>query len=64
MSKKKNMPPKPKMNLKGVKRLLGYFFRDYPVATVVVAICIILSAAIGALPSIYIKTITAYIEEG
>lgn len=52
------------INMKSIKRLIGILFKDYPVKTVIIVLCIILSAAIGALPSIYIKTITAYIEEG
>lgn len=64
MSKKEQRKPRPKMNKTSIKRLLSFLFQDYPVATVIVAVCIILSAAIGALPSIYIKTVTSYIEEG
>ena len=39
-------------------------FKDYPVHMTVVAVCIVLSAAIGVAPAVYIETVTRYIEEG
>ena len=45
-------------------RLLKLLFHDYPVQLSIVLVCIVISALVGILPATYIKTITAYIEEG
>ena len=57
-------PAPKKMNGKAIKRLLGFLFRDYPAAVCVIAFCTVLTSLIGILPSVYIKTITSYIQEG
>ena len=45
-------------------RILKLLFHDYPVQLSIVFLCIIISARVGIAPATYIKTITAYIEEG
>ena len=52
------------MDFKVLGRLMKMVFKDYPVHMTVVAVCIILSAAIGVAPAVYIETVTRYIEEG
>ena len=53
-----------KINLKSIKRLLSMLFKDYPAQMVTVFVCIITTAVIGVMPSIYIERITSYIETG
>ncbi len=53
-----------KIDFNSVKRLLGMLFTDYPVHLTIVFVCIIVSAIIGVLPSVFIERITTYIEEG
>ena len=53
-----------KIDMGSVKRLLSMLFSDYPAQMITVVICIIISAIVGVLPSVYIERITAYIEEG
>lgn len=53
-----------KINLKSMGRVIKMLFKDYPVSISVVMVCIIASAIIGVLPSIYIERITTYIGEG
>ncbi len=60
----KNAPGGRKINLKSLGRIIKMLFRDYPVALTVTAICIIVSAIVGVLPSIFIERLTRYIEEG
>ena len=52
------------MDFKVLGRLMKMVFQDYPVHMTVVAVCIVLSAAIGVAPAVYIETVTRYIEEG
>ena len=52
------------MDFKVLGRLMKLVFKDYPVHMTVVAVCIVLSAAIGVAPAVYIETVTRYIEEG
>lgn len=61
----KNMRgPKPTINPKNLVRIIKMLFKDYPAAISVILVCIIVSALIGVLPSVFIKTMTSYIEEG
>ena len=53
-----------KMDFKVLGRLMKMVFKDYPVHMTVVAVCIVLSAAIGVAPAVYIETVTRCIEEG
>lgn len=73
MADKKPMPnggkrmagaPGQKINLKNLKRIIKMLFTDYPKAIVAILVCIILGALIGVVPSVFIKTLTAYIEQG
>ena len=52
------------MDFKVLGRLMKMVFKDYPVHMTAVAVCIVLSAAIGVAPAVYIETVTRYIEEG
>ena len=52
------------MDFKVLGRLMKMVFKDYPVHMTVVAVCIVLSAAIGVAPAVYIETVTRCIEEG
>ena len=53
-----------KIDLKSIKRLLSMLFKDYPKQMVTVFVCIITTAIIGVLPSVFIERITSYIEDG
>lgn len=70
MSKKEkaNMPAagrgKPKLSMSSIKRTIGFLFKAYPAAICIIGICIVTTSVIGILPSVYIKTITGYIQEG
>lgn len=61
---KKQKKPAAKLSMKSIKRTIGFLFRDYPVAVCIIGICILATSVIGILPSVYIKTITGYIQEG
>ena len=61
---KKEKKPAVKLSGSSIKRLLKFLFKDYPVALCVIGICIVTTSIIGILPSVYIKTITGYIQEG
>ena len=52
------------MDFKVLGCLMKMVFKDYPVHMTVVAVCIVLSAAIGVAPAVYIETVTRCIEEG
>lgn len=45
-------------------RLLRMLFHDYPGMLAITTVCIIISAIIGVMPAVYIKTLTSYIEVG
>ncbi len=53
-----------KTNMKALGRLIKLLFKDYPVMLTIVMVCIVISALIGVAPSVYIETITSYIEQG
>ncbi len=53
-----------KINFKSMSRIIKMLFKDYPVAIVAVMVCIIVTALVGVMPSIYIERITYYIEQG
>lgn len=53
-----------KANKKSLGRLIRMLFRDYPVMLSIVMVCIVISALIGVAPSVYVETITSYIEQG
>lgn len=62
----KNKVPNQKPGIKKdtLKRLFQLLFHDYPGMLGITVVCIIISALVGVLPSIYIKTLTSYILEG
>ena len=53
-----------KTNMKALGRLIKLLFKEYPVMLTIVMVCIVISALIGVAPSVYIETITSYIEQG
>lgn len=53
-----------KTNMKALGRLIRLLFKEYPVMLTIVMVCIVISALIGVAPSVYIETITSYIEQG
>ncbi len=53
-----------KVDGKAFRRLMGMLFHDYPGKLTAVVICIALNAVIGITPTIFVKTITGYIETG
>ncbi len=67
---KKNVaaPAKPKMNLGVLKRVIGMLIGFYPALVPLTAVCIILSAVVSSIPSIFTQkvfaVITRYVEEG
>lgn len=63
-NKQMHTKQKPQIKKDSMKRLLKMLFQDYPKMLTAVVICIIISAIVGVLPAIYIKTLTSYIEEG
>jgi ATP-binding cassette subfamily B protein len=60
----KAMAPGTKINPDNLKRILKMLFKDYPVHLSVVIVCIIVSAIVGVLPSIYIERLTTIIQDG
>lgn len=61
---KRHGGPAPKINLKNLKRITTMLFKDYPGSVTAIIICIIITALIGVTPTVFIKTLTTYIEEG
>ena len=46
------------IDMKIIKRLFGYLRRDYPVALILIAVCIAVAAAAGVVPAVIVKEIT------
>ena len=55
---------KGKVNTKALGRLIKMLFKNYPAMLITVMVCIVISALVGVAPSVYIETITSYIEQG
>ena len=53
-----------KLNFKSLARVIKMLFKEYPKSIIAVLLCIIVSAIIGVLPSIYIERITTFIQYG
>ena len=53
-----------KVDGKAFARLMRMLFHDYPGKLTAVVICITLNAVVGITPTIFVKTITSYIETG
>ena len=60
----KNMKEIPKINFGTVKRLIKYALADFKLPIIAVFSLIAISSLINVAPSIYIKTIASYIEQG
>ncbi len=64
-NKKQNlMGKRPRANPATLKRLFGYLMADYKWYVIAILFFIIIVALVGVAPSVYIKTIASYIEEG
>lgn len=69
MSNKKNAAPaRPRAKLGGLKRVIKMLISFYPVLIPLTAVCIILSAVVSSIPSIFTQkvfaVITSYVEAG
>ncbi len=51
------------IDMKVIKRLLGYLRKDFPVALILIAVCIALAAAAGVVPAVIVKEITNLITD-
>ena len=67
MSKEQNKPqfqgrpPKPKMDFNVLGRVIKLLFKSYPVLLPIVAVCIVCSAVVNAIPAIFTQKIMAVI---
>ena len=59
---KKQMPPRPKANPRVLLRVIRMLFRSFPVLLPLTIVCILISAATAAIPSIFMQQIIADIE--
>ena len=57
------MPPKPKMNLAVLGRVLKFLFKSYPVLMPLTCVFILLSAAVSSIPSIFTQKVLAVITK-
>ena len=60
----RNIKEVPKVNFKTVKRLIKYALADFKLPIIAVFSLIAISSLINVAPSIYVKTIASYIEQG
>lgn len=58
-----NAPAKPKLNPRVLLRLLKFLFQSYPVLISVTCFCIVFSAVVSSIPSIFIQKVIAVIEK-
>ena len=62
------MPPKgsamgkPKMDKGLLKRILGLLIKSYPVLIPIVVLCIVLSAVVSSIPSIFMQKVFAAVD--
>ncbi len=56
-------PPRPKIRKGTMKRLLKMLFSAYPVLLPLVLLCIVFSAVIASLPSVFMQNVLAIVEE-
>ncbi len=54
---KQQRPPKRKLNVSVLKRLLGMLFRDYPVMLPLAIFCIIFTAVASAIPAVFLQQV-------
>ena len=59
---KKQMPPRPKANPRVLLRVIRMLFGSFPVLLPLTIVCILISAATAAIPSIFMQQIIADIE--
>ena len=57
------MPPKKKLNFSVLGRVVKMLYRAYPVLVPLTVVCILFSAAVAAIPGVFIQKILAAIEE-
>ena len=63
MSKKPQMPKRPKASMKVLGRVLKMLFHYYPVLVPITILCIILSSVTAALPPVFMQQVIAEITE-
>ena len=63
MRKDKQTPQKRKINFSVLGRLVKMLYRAYPVLVPLTVVCILFSAAVAAIPGVFIQKILAAIEE-
>ena len=59
---KPEMKKRPKMNFKVLGRTLKFYFKSYPVLVGIQLFCILFSAGISAMPSLFVHKVIAAIE--
>ena len=57
------MPPRPRAPRGTMRRVITLLFRAYPVLVPLTAVCILFSAAVSAMPAIFMQKVFALIEE-
>ena len=58
------VPKGKKLDGKCLIRVIKFFFKCYPVIAPLTALCILFSAGVSAMPSIFIQRVIAAIEKG
>ena len=60
MSKPKNRPPRAPRGT--MARILRYLYRSYPVLVPLTAVCILFSAAVSAIPAIFMQRVFSLVD--
>ena len=58
-----NRPPKRKLNPKVLGRTVKMLFKFYPVLVPLTIVCILFSAAVSAIPAIFVQNVIGLIEK-
>ena len=61
--KNEKMPPRPAANMRNLGRVVKMLFEYYPVLAPVTGVCILLSAIVSAIPSLFTKKVIEIIEK-
>ena len=62
MPNNSKMPPRPRAPRGTMRRILGFLFRSYPVLVPLTALCILFTAAVSAMPAIFMQRVFSLIE--
>ena len=57
------MPPKKKINFSALGRVIKMLYQAYPSLVIITAICILFSAAVSAIPGVFIQKILSAITD-